>query len=54
MSGVQWKELAATSHYLTAQAEDEALRHGDVPQTRVQIEELIDALARFNCYALNE
>ena len=49
---VQWKELAARSHYQTAQAVDEALRRGDVPQAMAGIEELIEAMARSDRRAL--
>ncbi len=49
---MNWQELAATSHYQTAVAVDQALEHGDVTGARAGIEELIDALSRADRRAL--
>jgi uncharacterized protein DUF29 len=49
---MNWQELAATSHYQTAVAVDQALEQGDVPGAKAGIEELIDALSRADRRAL--
>ena len=49
---MNWQQLAATSHYQTAVAVDQALETGDIPQAREGIQELIDALARAEKRAL--
>jgi hypothetical protein len=47
-----WQELAASSHYQTAVAVDEALERGDVDEAREGVQELIDALSRAERRAL--
>ena len=49
---MNWQELAATSHYQTAVAVEEALQRGDVSEASAGIQELIDALARAEKRAL--
>ncbi len=49
---MNWQDLAATSHYQTAVAVEEALQRGDVPEASAGIQELIDALARAEKRAL--
>jgi hypothetical protein len=43
---MQWKELAAASHYQTAVAIKNELSKGDFEEASAGIEELIDALGR--------
>lgn len=43
---IDWKDLAATSHYQTAVAVEGALQRGDVRDATQGIQELIDALSR--------
>ncbi|MFN4261753.1 MAG: DUF29 domain-containing protein [Gemmataceae bacterium] len=47
-----WSQLAATSHYQTAVAVDQALRRGALADAQEGIQELIDALARSERRAL--
>ncbi|HYV38933.1 MAG TPA: DUF29 domain-containing protein [Gemmataceae bacterium] len=49
---MKWQELAATSHYQTAVAVEEALQRGSVSDAKVGIQELVDALARSDKRAL--
>ena len=49
---MKWQDLAATSHYQTAVAVEEAIDRGDIADAKVGIEELIDALARAEKRAL--
>lgn len=47
-----WKDLAITSHYLTAVGVEQALEEGDYGDAKVGIEELIEALSRVDKRAL--
>jgi hypothetical protein len=49
---MKWDELAASSHYQTAVAVEEALDRGEIADAKVGIQELIDALARAEKRAL--
>jgi transcriptional accessory protein Tex/SPT6 len=49
---MKWQELAATSHYQTAVAVEEALQRGSVSDAKAGIQELVDALARSEKRAL--
>jgi hypothetical protein len=49
---MKWQELAATSHYQTAVAVEEAIKRGDIADAKSGIEELIDALSRSERRAL--
>lgn len=49
---MNWQELSTTSHYQTAVAVEQRLRHGDVQEAAKGLEELIDALARSEKRAL--
>jgi hypothetical protein len=49
---MKWQELAATSHYQTAVAVEEALERGAIADAKVGLEELIDALSRADKRAL--
>src|SRR4051794_1443842 len=49
---VDWQELAASSHYQTAVAVEDALEHGNIEEAKVGIEELIEALSRSEKRAL--
>jgi Domain of unknown function DUF29 len=49
---MKWQELAASSHYQTAVAVEEALDRGEIDDAKVGIQELIDALARAEKRAL--
>ncbi len=49
---VDWQELAATSHYQTAVAVQEALREGNIGEAALGIQELVDALAKSERRAL--
>src|SRR5687767_1295990 len=49
---MKWQDLAATSHYQTAVAVENALQRGDVSDATTGIQELIDALARAEKRAL--
>ncbi len=51
-TAVDWQELAATSHYQTAVAVQEALRDGNVSLAALGIQELVDALAKSERRAL--
>lgn len=49
---MNWQELSASSHYLTAVAVEDALKRGDTNEATAGIQELIDALARSEKRAL--
>jgi hypothetical protein len=49
---MKWQDLAATSHYQTAVAVEEAIDRGDIADAHVGIQELIDALSRSEKRAL--
>jgi hypothetical protein len=49
---MDWRELAATSHYQTAVAVEQELRHGNLHEATVGMQELIEALARSERRAL--
>ncbi|QDV38624.1 DUF29 domain-containing protein [Tautonia plasticadhaerens] len=49
---IDWHDLAASSHYRTAVAVHEAMRHGDLAMADAGIQELIDALSRSEKRAL--
>jgi Domain of unknown function DUF29 len=49
---MKWQDLAASSHYQTAVAVEEALDRGEIEDAKVGIQELIDALARAERRAL--
>jgi hypothetical protein len=49
---IDWQDLAATSHYRTAVAVQQALQEGNVDEARFGIQELVDALARAEKRAL--
>lgn len=49
---MKWQELAASSHYQTAVAVEDAMNRGEIEDAKVGIQELIDALARAEKRAL--
>jgi hypothetical protein len=49
---MNWKELAMTSPYQTAVAIKNELKHGNLEESTIGIEELIDALSRSDKRAL--
>ena len=49
---MNWKELAITSHYQTAVAIQNELRQGNIEDSAIGIEELINALSRSEKRAL--
>jgi hypothetical protein len=49
---MNWKELAMTSHYQTAVAIKNELQQGNIEESTIGIEELIDALSRSEKRAL--
>lgn len=49
---IDWRDLAASSHYRTAVAVRQAIRRGDLAMADAGIEELIDALSRSEKRAL--
>jgi hypothetical protein len=49
---MKWQELAATSHYQTAVAVNQALQRGDMHDAILGLEGLIDALSRADQRAL--
>jgi hypothetical protein len=49
---MKWQELAATSHYQTAVAVEDAMERGEIDDARIGIQELIDALSRSERRAL--
>lgn len=52
LKATNWEELAATSHYQTAVAVEEALHRGELSEAASGIQELIDALSRSEKRAL--
>ena len=50
---MKWQELAATSHYQTAVAVEQALDQGQTSQAKAGLQELIDALSRARADAGN-
>jgi hypothetical protein len=49
---IDWRDLAASSHYLTAVAVQQAMQRGDLAMAEAGIQELIDALSRSEKRAL--
>lgn len=49
---IDWRDLAASSHYLTAVAVQHAMQRGDLAMAEAGIQELIDALSRSEKRAL--